>query len=79
MYICLGETEKGLKMLEDMNRWQRCRQCRYKACYEGYQHLGMYYEAVGDLEKAREYYKKAQKFNSHDISITIALKRTQKL
>lgn len=79
VYICLGETEKGLKMLEDMNRWQRCRQCRYKACYEGYQHLGMYYEAVGDLEKAREYYKKAQEFNSHDISITIALKRTQKL
>ncbi len=79
LYICLGETQKGLKMLEDMTRWPRCRQCRYKACYEGFQHLGMYYEAVGDLGKARECYEKAYEFNGHDISIIIALKRIQKL
>ena len=79
LYICLGETEKGLKMLKDMTRWKRCRQCRYKACYEGYQHLGMYYEAAGDREKACEYYKKALEFNNHEITITIALKRVQKI
>ena len=79
LYICLGQTQKGLQMLEDMTRWQRCRQCRYRACYEGYQHLGLYYEAMGDLEKAGTCYKKALEFNNHDISITIALKRIQKL
>ncbi len=79
LYICLGQTQKGLQMLEDMTRWQRCRQCRYRACYEGYQHLGLYYEATGDLEKAGTCYKKALEFNNHDISITIALKRIQKL
>lgn len=79
LYICLGETEKGLAMLEDMTRWKRCRQCRYRACYEGYQHLGMYYEAAGDREKACEYYKKALEYNNHEISLTIALKRIEKL
>lgn len=79
IYICLGETQKGLGMLEDMTRWRRCRQCRFKGCYEGYQHLGMYYESIGDKEKACENYKKALELNDHDISITIALKRMQKL
>lgn len=79
LYICVGETGKGLEMLENMTRWQRCRQCRYKGCYEGYQHLGMYYEATGDYEKAKEYYMKAKEFNDHEISIMIALKRIQKL
>lgn len=79
LYICLGETQKGLGMLEDMTRWQRCRQCRYKGCYEGYQHLGMYYEAQGELEKAGQCYEKALELNSHEISITIALKRIRKI
>lgn len=78
-YICLGETGKGLGMLTEMTRQKRCRQCRSRGCYEGYQHLGMYYEAVGDVEKALECYKKALELNDHEVSLTIALKRVQKL
>lgn len=79
LYICLGETEKGLAMFREMNECQRCRQCRYQECYEGYQHLGMYYEAAGDLEEARKNYEKAWELNKHGIAIKIALKRIQKL
>ena len=79
LYICLGETKKGLDMFREMNECHRCRQCRYQECYESYQHLGMYYEAIGDMEKARENYEKACERNRHGIATKIALKRIQKL
>ena len=79
LYICVGETEKGLSMFRQMTECRRCRQCRHKVCYEGYQHLGMYYEAVGDYEKARENYEKAMEFNDHEVAAKIAWKRIQRL
>lgn len=79
LYICMGETEKGLDMLRQMTGCGRCRQCRHQGCYESYQHLGMYYEATGDYEKARENYEKACELNQHGIATRIALKRIQKL
>ncbi len=79
LYICMGETDKGLAMFREMTECGRCRQCRHKGCYEGYQHLGMYYEAIGDYENARKNYEKACELNEHGIAIRIALKRIQKL
>ena len=78
IYICLGEVEKGLAMFRDMLVSLRCRQCRYKGCFEGYQYLGMYYEAVGNHEKAYENYKKAFELNDHGMATRIAWERIQK-
>lgn len=78
IYICLGETEKGLEMFKQMTECRRCRQCRHGGCFESYQYLGMYYEAIGDHEKAYENYKKAYEFNQHGIATSIAWKRIQK-
>lgn len=79
IYICMGETEKGLEMFRQMNQGLRCRQCRFKGCFESYQYLGMYYEAVGDREQAYENYRKAYELNSHGMATTIAWKRIQTL
>ena len=46
LYICLGETEKGLSYFHQMYECRRCKQCRHRECYEGYLYLGMYYEAM---------------------------------
>ncbi|MCI8886764.1 MAG: tetratricopeptide repeat protein [Hungatella sp.] len=78
IYICLGQTEKGLEMFRQMTECRKCRQCRYKECFEAYQYLGMYYEAIGDRRNAYENYKRAYELNDHSISITIAWKRIQK-
>ena len=78
IYICLGETEKGLEMFRQMTECRRCRQCRHKGCFESYQYLGMYYEAAGDHRKAYENYKKAFELNQHGIAVRIAWKRIQK-
>lgn len=75
VYICLGETEKGLDMFRQMTQCQKCRQCRYKACFESYWYLGRYYETAGDYKKALEYVEKAYELNDHDIAVTVSLKR----
>lgn len=77
IYICLGETQKGLNMFRQMTRCRRCRQCRHPGCFESYQYLGMYYEAIGNRKKAYEYYKKAYEWNTHGIAVSIAWKRIQ--
>ncbi len=58
IYICLGETEKGLAFLEEMESC-RCKDCEFRGCYESFQDRGFYYEAVGEYGKALEHYEKA--------------------
>lgn len=78
IYICLGETEKGLSYFRQMNECMRCRQCRHQVCFEGYLYLGMYYEAIEDYEKAVEYYEKSLKANPHGITARATLEHLQK-
>ena len=73
-YIMLGETEKGLEMLRDMSTCTKCRHCHCSACFEGPLYLGLYYEAIGDYETAREYYKKGLEIKPHSIELQVALK-----
>lgn len=58
LYICVGETEKGLACLEEMENY-RCKDCAFQGCYESFQSRGFYYEAVGEYGKALECYEKA--------------------
>ncbi|MCI9202091.1 MAG: tetratricopeptide repeat protein [Lachnospiraceae bacterium] len=73
LYICLGETEKGLSYFHQMYECRRCKQCRHRECYEGYLYLGMYYEAMEDYEKAEEYYQKSIRANQHGITAKATL------
>ena len=70
MYICLGETEKGLNFLEEMERC-RCRECEYKGCCESFRNRGFYYEAIGEYEKALECYEKVLELNPGDTECTL--------
>lgn len=79
IYICLGETEKGLEMLHQMNQGLRCRQCRHKGCYESYEYLADYYETIGDTEKVRENCEKSLELNDHFVTSTVTRERLRKL
>ena len=70
MYICLGEIEKGLTFLEEMERC-RCRECEYKGCCESFRNRGFYYEAIGEYEKALECYEKVLELNPEDMECTL--------
>ena len=78
IYICLGETEKGLSFFHQMNQCLRCRQCRHQVCFEGYLYLAMYYEAVEDYQKAVEYYEKSLEANPHGITARATLDHLRK-
>ncbi len=68
LYICLGETEKGLSYLNQMRECMRCKQCRHRECFESYLYLAIYYEAIEDYQTASQYYEKALKANPHSIT-----------
>lgn len=73
-YIMLGETKKGLDMLRGMSSCTKCRHCHCSGCFEGPLYLGLYYEAIGDYPKAREYYQKGLEIKPHSIELQVALK-----
>lgn len=78
IYICLGETEKGLNYFHQMNQCLRCRQCRHQVCFEGYLYLAMYYEAMEDYPRAIEYYEKSLEANPHGITARATLEHLRK-
>ncbi len=78
IYICLGETEKGLSYFRQMNECLRCRQCRHQVCFEGYLYLAMYYEAIEDYGQAVAYYEKTLEVNPHSITARATLTHLQK-
>jgi len=78
IYICLGETEKGLSMFRQMTECTRCKGCRHKACFDAYLFLGFYYEAVGDYKTALENYRRALEANTSSITTIVALEHLEK-
>lgn len=78
IYICLGETEKGLSYFRQMNECLRCKQCRHSVCFEGYLYLAMYYEAIEEYDKAVAYYEKSIEANPHGITARATLAHLQK-
>ncbi len=79
IYICLGETEKGLTMFRQMTQCLRCRHCRHKECFEAYQYLGRYYETTGEYEKALEFYEKAYEANDQDLVSEISIGKVKEM
>lgn len=73
IYICLGETEKGLSYLKQMTQCLRCKGCRYRECFESYLYLGFYYEAIGEYETAASYYHKSLEANPNSITAKATL------
>ena len=78
-YIALGETEKGLQMFQDMSACRKCRQCRHKACFEAPWYEGLYYEAIGEYEKAKECYERGLKIKPHSLALRFALRGIEQL
>ena len=79
IYICLGETQKGLSLFRQMTECHRCRHCRHRECFEAYQYLGRYYETTGDYEQALEYYEKAYAANDQDLVSAVSIEKVKEL
>lgn len=79
IYLCLGDTEKGLSLLRQMTACPRCKGCRHPECYESFLYLGFYYEATGDLPAAAEHYQKAFSVNPGSVTAEVALKHLKSI
>ncbi len=78
LHICLGDADKGVKLLREMTACTRCRMCRHPECFESYLFLGWYYEAIGDYREALKLYRQAEQLNPHGTDISIAAARMEK-
>lgn len=58
MELCLGNTEKAMELFEEMGNNLRCRRCTDRKCFESVLYLGDCYAAMGEIEKAKEFYEK---------------------
>lgn len=77
IYLCLGETEKGLSLFRQMTACTRCKGCSHRECFESYLFLGFYYETIDELDTALEHYQKAVKANPCSITAKVALDHLQ--
>ncbi len=78
LYICLGDADKGLRLLQEMNACTRCRMCRHPECFECYLFQGWYYEAIGNYPEALKLYRRAEQLNPHEKDISLAAARMEK-
>ena len=56
LYLALGEKEKAISMIEDMDKHTRCAACKCVKCFEKPLFLADFYMIFGDTEKAKELY-----------------------
>ena len=57
-----GEADEYLHKALSMNL---CSDCGYRGCEEAYYELGLMYEAMGEIDKAKEAYDKALFAHGH--------------
>lgn len=57
LYLALGEKEKAISMIEDMDKHTRCAACKCVKCFEKPLFLADFYMIFGDTEKAKELYE----------------------
>lgn len=79
LYLYLGETEKGLGYLDQMEQGHCCKTCLLKKCYRVHLNRGRYYQVQGRLELAMEEFEKAGEINSHSLAVKTALENIRKL
>lgn len=79
LYLYLGETERGLGYLDQMEQGHCCKNCLMKNCYRVHVNRGRYYEVHGLLELALKEFEKAGEINSHSLAVRTALENIRKL
>lgn len=77
-YMYMGQSEKALAMFRKMSDCQRCTHCTEPQCYEGLRDMGIYYSAMGDVEKALLCYGKALEICPCDLELQLAVAKLRK-
>lgn len=73
--LCLGNTEKAIEMMEDMDNHLHCRACRYRKCYEKSLYLADVYNVLGETEKAKQHYEETIERDPSCIEAKLKLAR----
>ena len=65
LYRALRDYDTALKWIRDAIDADACFGCGYGGCEEGYYELGITYQRMGDMEKAKEAFEKAIEIHGH--------------
>ncbi|MFR5601082.1 MAG: tetratricopeptide repeat protein [Lachnospiraceae bacterium] len=79
LYLAMGETEKGLKLLEEMDQGYLCKSCRAKGCYDKYYFLGLYYRMEKRYDEALEAFEKGLALRPHSIELKRCVEEMRKI
>ncbi|MBO4863276.1 MAG: tetratricopeptide repeat protein [Eubacterium sp.] len=74
----MGQGEKALKLVDEMDRCARCQHCDHSVCYEKHLMLARIYEMEKNFAKAKEYYRKAFELSPDDSEVYQALRDLEK-
>lgn len=72
MRFCMGDTEAGNKLLDEIDHCTLCLSCRYQECYDMLLTKGYAAEFEGNLQLAKEYFEKALKICPTDTECTLS-------
>lgn len=59
LYLCMGETERAMKLLDEAEAAPLCIDCQHQQCYDALLIRGYAAEIAGNREEARKYFQKA--------------------
>lgn len=78
LYMCLGEEEKAMQYLNQIETCLVCRGCNSPSCYEFSWIRGQYHEAKGEFEKAQADYEEAKRRDPDTPEVETFLKNIRK-
>lgn len=77
-YMYMGESEKALKMFEQISSCNRCTHCREPKCYEAFRDMAIYYFGMKQYEKALSCYEQALEICPSDSETLLAIAKLRK-
>lgn len=57
-YVVTGQLEKAKEMIDAVHKAPMCKNCLNVECCDSYEPIGLYYEAVGDYDRAYAIYER---------------------
>lgn len=77
-YMYMGESEKALKIFEQISSCNRCTHCCEPKCYEAFRDMAIYYFGMKQYEKALSCYEQALEICPSDSETLLAIAKLRK-
>ena len=78
LYVAMGKFDEAKRCIDEAFARPLCDFCHHAGCIDGYMALALYYEAIGDYNRAAEACLDGQKIAPFDCDMGTILRRLRK-